>query len=180
MLQLFLGLIETESGKIKFEKIYYKYHDFLLNVAQSVTVVFYDAEDALQNALFKIAIEIDNIMTDDEYKLKSFLRVVVQNAAKDLVRKRIKTSFSNIDMLQVETDGGFDKIEKKELHEYVVRSVANMPSIYREVMVLNYVHDLPPKKIASVLSLSINTVNSRLRRGRKIIEELLRNEYFAD
>ena len=84
MLELFLNLIETEEGKSKFENIYSKYKNFLFNTAISVLNDYHDAEDALQNILFVIAKNIDKIDTDNENKLKSYLRVVVKNASIDL------------------------------------------------------------------------------------------------
>ena len=51
-------MIESDTDKEKFNKLFYTCHDKLLSVAMAVTKDFYDAEDALQNAFYIIAKKI--------------------------------------------------------------------------------------------------------------------------
>ena len=180
MLQLFLNLIDSEEGKSKFESIYFTYHDFLFKVAKSVTGNHHDAEDALQNALFVIAKNVDKIKTEDANRVKVYLKTIVRNSAIDLIRARKRKAFLDIETVEIADDNMIEEIEERELDNQVRRQILSMPVIYREVLVLNIINGLSPSQIADVLSLSINTVNTRLRRGRKKLEEILKDALFKE
>ena len=177
MLTYLLSMIDSEEGRSKFENIYYKYKDFMFKVAISVTRNYHDAEEALQNALFTISQNILKVQTSDEIKLKSFLRVIVKNSSIDLVRKRERTSFISIDSLEIEDREISDYIENTDIKEEYIKKVLSMPNIYREVLVLNVIHSMTPSQIAKTLSIPVNTVNTRLRRGRKTLEVFLKEKY---
>ena len=177
MLELFLNLIDSEESKSKFEKIYNKYHSFMLKLASSITGDHYDAEDAIQNVLFIIAKNIDKIDTEDEHKLKSFFRVVVKNASIDLLRKREKERFSSIDEEVIEDKDTLIKIENKEIYNTVIERVISMPNSYRSVLVLSLIHELTPKEISETLSIPLNTVYTRLKRGKQLLTKIIGDLY---
>ena len=177
MLELFLNLIDSQEGKSKFEKIYNEYHNFMFKVAISVTKNYHDAEDTLQNVLFIIAKNIDKIDTSNEYKLKSFLRVTVKNASIDIVRKRGKESFLSIDD-EVVLDGDMmEQIENRDVFDRIVGRIMTMPHTYRSVLVLRFVHNLSAKEIAEQTSVSLNTVNTRLKRGKAMLSKMIGDLY---
>ncbi|MCB0743138.1 MAG: winged helix-turn-helix transcriptional regulator, partial [Ignavibacteriae bacterium] len=49
--------------------------------------------------------------------------------------------------------------------------------VYREVVILRDIEELSYEEIAEVTNLSIGTVKSRINRGRKHLQELLKNIY---
>lgn len=177
MLELFLSIIDSADGKSKFEKIYNEYRGFMFKVAFSITQNYHDAEDAIQNVLFVIAQNIDRIDVDDEYKLKSFFRVIVRNSSIDLIRKREKERFSNIDDEEIEGFELYDEIEIRDTYNRILEKVRSLPDHYREVLVLNLIHNLTPKEISETLSIPINTVYTRLKRGKTILLEMIGSLY---
>jgi RNA polymerase sigma factor (sigma-70 family) len=54
------------------------------------------------------------------------------------------------------------------------RALQQLPAEFREVLVLRELEDLSYKEIASIASIPIGTVMSRLARGRKLLGECLR------
>jgi len=60
------------------------------------------------------------------------------------------------------------------IDEEVVSAIDQLPENFREVLVLSDLGDLKYTEISEVLDLPVGTVKSRLYRGRKILQEQLR------
>ena len=61
------------------------------------------------------------------------------------------------------------------LDDEVVRAIDGLPDEFREVVVLSDLGDLKYREVSEVLDLPVGTVKSRLFRGRKILQEQLRD-----
>ena len=57
--------------------------------------------------------------------------------------------------------------------QMVTNAIADLPIIYREVVLLCDVEELSYKEIAQVLSVPIGTVMTRLSRGRNLLKQAL-------
>jgi RNA polymerase sigma-70 factor, ECF subfamily len=66
-----------------------------------------------------------------------------------------------------------DALETKELREQIMAAIAAVPEIYRLVVVLADVQGLSGEEIAGILGCPVNTVKSRLHRGRLVVRERL-------
>ena len=51
--------------------------------------------------------------------------------------------------------------------EILINALRRIPLKYREILVLYYYQEYTTKEISDILQLSVNTVKSRLRRGRE-------------
>ncbi len=60
-----------------------------------------------------------------------------------------------------------------ENSQMVINAIADLPIIYREVVLLCDVEELSYKEIAQVLAVPIGTVMSRLSRGRNLLKQAL-------
>ncbi len=65
------------------------------------------------------------------------------------------------------------------IDEDVLRAIDELPDEFREAVVLSDLHDLSYGEIAAILQIPGGTVKSRIHRGRKILQEKLR-EYAED
>lgn len=61
------------------------------------------------------------------------------------------------------------------LDDEVVRAIDGLPDEFREVVVLSDLGDLKYREVSEVLDLPVGTVKSRLFRGRKLLQEQLRD-----
>ena len=77
MLSLYLGIIETQEEKDKFEQIYLKYRKLMLYVSYQILKDGHLAEDAVHNAFLNIIDHLDQIGEIDCHKTKGFCIVVV-------------------------------------------------------------------------------------------------------
>lgn len=62
---------------------------------------------------------------------------------------------------------------RREMEALVNGALAKLEPMYREVLVLRDLEDLPAAETAEILGLSVEAVKSRLHRARKMIRELL-------
>jgi len=60
-----------------------------------------------------------------------------------------------------------------EQHQTVLQAVENLPTIYREPFVLRHLEDWSYKQISQTLGLTVNTVEVRLVRARRMLRETL-------
>lgn len=178
MLSTILLLLDTQEKKTKFESIYNEHHKKMMNIAYSITKDQYDAEDAMHTALLAIAENIDKIKADNKDMLKSYLYKTVKNAAIDILRKKSKTPLiTSLDDVQF--------ADNEELEEYVcikeqyiilATKIKSMPSAYRDVLVLHWLHNLTVEEISVLLHRKRNTIKSQLNRGNKILKDILKEE----
>ena len=176
MLSLFLSMLENDEQKNKFQEIYNTYQENLFSITLAITKNYYDAEDALQNAWYSIAKNIDSIKMDDITILKSFLQTVVRNAAINLCKERSRKSFDSIDLYPnlESTEDLYKEIEGDEQYRMLLKQMDFIPDIFRDVLILNLIVGLSCTKIAELLGLNKNTVKSRLTKGKKLFMNLVR------
>jgi RNA polymerase sigma-70 factor (ECF subfamily) len=182
MLSLFLMLIEDHENDSKFEAIYNDYHDMLYNIAFGITKNHYDAEESMQIALFTIAEDIANIKTDNIPMLKSYLYKITKNASIDFLRskKRVSSVLNIDDFLFVSADEDITySIEGDEQYQQIVKCILQMPSIYRDVLALHFLKEMPTIRISRILKRKHCTVKQQLNRGTKLLRAILKEAGLA-
>ena len=65
--------------------------------------------------------------------------------------------------------------DSKMKGEIIQKALLKVKPVYREVVILRDIEGLSYEEIAEVTGLSIGTVKSRINRGRKHLQELLKN-----
>ena len=100
---ILLTMIDNSEDRTKFCILYEKYRYLLQKVAMDVLGDRYLAEDAVQNAFMKIAMNIGRIGETDCSQTKSYLVVTAKNEAIDICRKRSKQIQREVDANEVET-----------------------------------------------------------------------------
>lgn len=176
MLSLYLSSIEDHKNDSKFESIYYSYNEMLYGIAFGVTRNHHDAEEAMQTTLFAIAKDIENVNIENIPMLKSYLYKITKNAAIDILRKRRhKTSILNIDdcLFVSSNEDIHELVEGSDKYKQIVKYITDMPAIYRDVLVLHYLHGMSTSRISEILNRNHSTVKQQLNRGTKMLREIL-------
>ena len=62
------------------------------------------------------------------------------------------------------------------LEVYSYRTILHSSFKYREVLVLYYYEEYNTSEIAKLLNVSVNTVKSRLRRGKEKLADILKED----
>lgn len=117
-----------------------------------------DAKDCFQEVFIKL---YKHGMIEDYDYLKRWLICVTINTCKDYRRVFYKKTINIEDVLIQD--------EKKD---YVLLPVIlDMPTRYKNVLFLYYYEGYKTDKISEILKMNINTVKSRLKRGREILKK---------
>ena len=68
------------------------------------------------------------------------------------------------------------EVMKKHQGSSLKEIVWGLPVHYREIIILHYYEDFSVKEITELLKISENTVRTRLRRGRELLKQELKEE----
>lgn len=156
-----------------YEKVVSLYADDITRMCVVWTNNAEVAKDCFQNTFLKL------YQTDKEFQsldhIKAWLLTVARNECNDYHR----TFWSkNVDLGYIERDqiagmdGAVHVASAEELIEYdedtrkLIEALHKLTVRYREVLTLYYYEEYDTKEIAEILHISVNTVKSRLRRGR--------------
>lgn len=111
----------------------------------------------------------------------AWMAAVVRNLARRLLRDRARRRRREASA----TDAGsgaatVDVVAELEAHRALNEAVTELPQAYREVLVLRFWHDLPPRRISQQLGVPVATVKTRLQRGLARIRTQLRGRAQGD
>ena len=131
-----------------------------------------DAKDVVQDTF--IAYHTSNQQFHDEQHIRAWLFRVAVNKAKDVTKsfwRRNKMPLEDyVEQLPFETP------EDSTLFETVLK----LPEKYRIVIHLFYYEDWNIREIAQILHISESNVKTRLSRGRKLLKNVLKEEWADD
>ena len=65
---------------------------------------------------------------------------------------------------------------ERDRNSALLQAVENLPDIYRETLLLYYYEEMKAEEIAKIQHTARSTVNVRLKRGRDMLREALRDE----
>lgn len=131
------------------------------------------AEDATQETFVKAWRNLKHF--DESRALKPWLFEIARNAARDLMRKKRATLFT--DLSTPDTDTAFEDtladpaplppelFADRELAEHVAHALTDLPPRDRAILVLRYTEDLAWDDIAIAMEAPVNTVKSWHRRA---------------
>lgn len=148
-----------------------KYSNAVYGVAYSKLGDFHIAEDIAQEVFVKTYRKIPSIKEPE--KLASWLYAVTTRECLDWFRSNQKKTtyefMEQMEVLQLETTE--DKLLRKEFQHDVWRALNTLSEANRIVTVLYYIDNYKVREIADFLNLSIEAVESRLRRSRTILKK---------
>lgn len=170
MLMLYLSLIEDEADHATFEQIYYTMKDEMLRIANDLLQNYADAEDAVQEAFIGLAIYVKCI-PKEHVAMRAYCLASARNAAIQYHKKNGHwQQLLQIDSLKLSADDDvFECVVKMEDYHALKRLLANIPLANREVLMLRYVSEMPPRRIAKLLHRKPETVRKQLLRGRQML-----------
>jgi RNA polymerase sigma-70 factor, ECF subfamily len=128
-------------------------------------------EDITQEVFLSAYNNLDHFRGDSS--VKNWLIKIAVNESKDYLRS---WQYRRVQVTNWLTKEELDKndVEWKVISNHRDRELANMimeiPLKYREVIILYYYQDLDTNEIGSLLNLSVNTVKTRLIRGRDLLK----------
>ena len=152
-------------------RIYLKYKDDLLTVARSLVYDVNVAEDCLQDVFVQLATDGNKIRSN----LKGYLLSCIVHRARDHLRRR-DARFNcqvNSRMHRMCSPNPANVFAENDEIERISLALEKLSLEQREVVVLHLQSDMTFREIATMLNVSINTVQSRYRYGMDRLRQLL-------
>ncbi|MHC4470674.1 MAG: RNA polymerase sigma factor [Planctomycetota bacterium] len=153
----------ARGDRAALETVYRALKDDLLSAAFHLTGDAAAAEDVLQDVFVSLARGAGRL--NAAVCLRSYLMKACLNRARDLLRRRrrIPTPRDGMDDLRSDGDGPEEFAARSEEARAVAAALREIPEEQRETVVLRVYGRLKFREIAEMLSVSINTVQSRHR-----------------
>ena len=176
--------MDALSRRARFEREVLPHLDAAYNLARWLLRNDQDAEDVTQDSMLRAYRFFDGFRGANA---KAWLLTIVRNASYSwLARKRPTLAAVGADVSpRLDEPDALETVATEETPESLLAvktelawlqdSLDDMPTEYREVLVLRELEGLSYKEIAAIVSIPIGTVMSRLARAR----ERLRDRLFA-
>lgn len=162
------------SEQYELEQFIRTHGEELLRLAFTYVKNKQTAEDIVQDVLLKAFEKKEDFRGDSSYK--TYLYRMAINRSYDYLRswayKRLIYSNKMHSILKSESRTENIVIENSEM-KVIGEAVLNLPIKYREIIVLYYYKEIKIEEIAILLNTSINTVKTRLKRGREKLKPML-------
>lgn len=147
-----------------------------------------DAEEVAQETLLKVFENFDQLREPE--RVRSWVFRIAKNACLMKRRKSVfapKQELSLDELMPVAHRGGDEvrleiadwsrlpesEVLRSELGEVLRRAIAELPEIYRSVILLRDVEELSTEETAQVLDVSADVVKTRLHRARLAVRQSL-------
>lgn len=178
------------GDEVAFEVLMRRHNQALFRTARSILHSDGEAEEAVQDALFKAWRALASFR--GESKLSTWLMRIVTNEALGrarLTRARtipLEDAMTSPDpkmqlaLAETAASGPESLAFRSEVRDLIEEQIDALPEAFRTVFVLNAVEGLSPADIAEVLDIPANTVRTRAYRARQLLRERLMGRVESD
>lgn len=126
-------------------------------------------EDIVQDVLIKVYERLNTLK--DQEKILPWMYQITRNVIVDYYRKQRPTE--DIDETVVVKEINIEEDVGKELAQCLLPMVNQLPSNYRQAIIMAEFDGLTQKEIAQKQGLSLSGAKSRVQRGRKLLKKIL-------
>lgn len=130
----------------------------------------YDAEDILQDVLFKVHCNLSKL--EDPDKLLPWIYQIARHGIVDYYRSR-KIALPLSDLLENPAGEAFADNFNEEITPCIKPIMEDLPERYRQALSLVYIEGMTQREVAENLGLSISGAKSRVQRGREKLKKKL-------
>jgi len=174
---------ETLAGnQLSFQLLVERYSDRLFALARHYTRNPVEIEDVIQESFLKAFRRLDSFHHQSSFY--TWIYRIATNTILDFLKRRGRSPIQTVEDPEVlarpEPTDGFApdaNLEREEIAEVTHKVLAELPDIFRTVLVMREFEDRPYQEMADVLGISIGTVESRLFRARARFRERLLKDY---
>ncbi len=152
-----------------FEELYRRFHPSLVSFATYLTGSNADASELVNDVFFAVWQKKHKLTIDES--LKSYLFAAVKNRS---INFHKKTKMKLVEILPHDKESTLTadlNIKQKETDDKLQTILEVLPPKCRQVFVMSRIDKLKNKEIASLLDISIKTVENQMTKALKIIKE---------
>jgi len=167
-----------------FGKIVNLYHNKVIGYCHRM--IGAGAEDMAQEIFIKFYLALDRF--DVSKPVAPFLFRIAHNHCLDILKKKNirtvpfeKNSEDGQEIqIQDERPDPEGLMQKAELQNAVRDAMASIPALYRSPLIMWHVEGISYEEIAEILEMPIGTVKAQIHRGRKLLQQKLRDFVLID
>ncbi len=157
------------------DELFDSYYEKLCNYAYSIIRDYTDAEDIVQDLFVAIWLRRHSLVINSS--VKAYLFRCVYNACLDYRKhEKVKLKFELQGKATIESCEFQQSIDDYDLSEKIEQAIEKLPEKMREIFCLSRFEQLTYAEIAMKLDISVNTVDTQIRRALKNLKKQL-NEY---
>lgn len=153
-------------------ELYQKYGQAMYHVAVRMVPYSEDAEDIVQEVFVKVFRKLDSFQ--GQSSLGAWIKKITVNTALNFIRKhknKQTTSFEDsLDIPVLEDDLDTAAYSMEQIH-YAIKQ---LPERCRVVLSLFLIEGYQHQEIASILGVTVSTSKTQYRRGRMLLQDLLK------
>ncbi|HBZ25891.1 MAG TPA: RNA polymerase subunit sigma-24 [Rikenellaceae bacterium] len=171
----------AEGDQQAFTSLVSSYRSAVLIYISTIIPNNEDAEDVCQECFQKCFRYLPSY--DVRYAFSTWLYTIAQNTAFDFIRKRRIPSAQMSDIQREESSSGIsstvpspeESMINAQAIENLIKSIQNLPLIYRKIAELRFIQEYPLEEISKELNLPLSTVKTRVSRSKKILNDIWKN-----
>lgn len=161
----------AKKGELSaFEELVKKYHKMIFAHTMKMLKDLEKAKDATQETFVRAYSNIKKFKSGKPFK--PWIYKIATNICYDMFKKESKVSelvYEPVD----ESESFLDRLIRKEQISQLLTAVKKLPKKYKSAIEGYYFDHLSYKDLAYEMNIPINTVKTRLRRGKKLLREEL-------
>lgn len=159
-----------EGDKGAFQELYNKYAEYALRTAAAVTKNKMSAADAVQETFIRIYKNIESFDVDKPFE--PWLYRILINECNRILSKNSNTILVD-DFIQNNLQGSMEDQRKFEEYESLYKAIESLDDKNKIPIILKYLRGFQETEIAEILDINVNTVKSRLFKGRQKLKTLI-------
>ncbi len=178
-----LAALTREGDAGAFSILVTRHHQELSIYVASICSNATDTEDICQESYRKAFLSINSF--NPEYPFKVWLFSIARNTAMDHIRhnKRRRNIIDTVNYEDAEDEATTsnsqteaspeDTMIDEQLYAHFLEVIESLPELYREPAKLRLLNSLSYEEIATSLGIPLNTIKTRIRRAKVMIEDIL-------
>ena len=157
---------------VSFNEMVDRYKDRLMNVIGRMLSSVEDAEDVVQETFVRVYQHRQSF--NFQHCFSTWIYTIALNLARNELRKRKKFKFLEISEMQGnEKEFAVEMKLPSRLPEILQEAIAELPEKYKTAFMLRDIQEFPYEEVATILSVPLGTVKSRVNRARMMLRDKL-------
>lgn len=173
-----MTLIEKETDKEKFDRLYNTYKDMMFKIANSILRNPALAEETVQDCLFKLAITITEVPDIPSKRARAMIITMTKNKARNNLKLEHYDDIAAAEDDDFISDRLADSIASTIGFKRFLQELRELDAVYRDILIMKYIHGFSANEISEILQIPRRTVETRIYRGRQILKEKLESAFY--
>ena len=157
------------SRDVIFNQLMEDYATDLKRIAFLYVNDMYECEDIIQEVFISCYQNLSSFKHESSYK--TWLIRITINKCKDYKKRWSvkKLFYKPIISPDFTAPSSEEQFINEQYSRNMIEQIANLPTKYKEVLILYYYQQMSMTEVSEILNVNINTIKSRLLRGKKIL-----------